>query len=236
MLPVPRDYPEYLKHTDDDTPVPTWRQLTRRTEAPNHEVIAEVARIIADTDDEQTACAVWETWPGNYRRSVALILDKIRHEGWLDAIGAIEGWPWDGGFYCWPRTTERGTFAEVMSHLSGRGGTFIEARIGNGLFAYLNAFQHRAWRRGWMETDTATAALHVGLMGDGRVEIHLDLFNPLFINGAPAKDLLRVPSLGVFNRRQYALHRRWEQSRFAAQVRTSANLYHLMRESVPLSF
>jgi hypothetical protein len=120
--------------------------------------------------------------------------------------------------------------------MSGRGGTFIEARMGNGLFAYLNAFQHKAWRRGWMETDVATAALHVGLMMDGRAEIHLDVFNALFINGAPAKDLLRIPRLGVFNRRQYALHRRWEQSPFAAQVRTSANLYHLMRDRVPLSF
>ena len=30
--------------------------------------------------------------------------------------------------------------------------------------------------------------------------------------------------------------RRWEQSPYASQVRTSANLYHLMRDSVPLSF
>jgi len=233
---VPRDYPDYLKHTDDDTPVPTWAQVTRSLETPNRQVIAEVARIVADTDDERAARDVWETWPGNYRRSTALILDKIRHEGWLDAIGPIDGWPWDGGFYCRPRATDRGTFVEVMSRMSGRGGTFIEACIGNGLFAYLNAFQHKAWRRAWMETDVATAALHVGLMADGRVEIHLDVFNPLFINGAPLKDLLRLPLLGVFNRRQYALHRRWEQSRFAYQVRTSANLYHLMRESVPLSF
>ncbi|MFL6212819.1 MAG: hypothetical protein ACJ74J_02895 [Blastocatellia bacterium] len=233
---MPRQYPDYLKHSNDDTPVPTWAQVTRSREAPNHKVIAEIARILADTDDEQTARDVWETWPDNYRRSVALILDKIRHQGWLDAIGSIEGWPWDGGFYCWPRPTDRGTFAEVMSGMSGRGGPFIEARIGNGLFAYLNAFQHKAWRRGWMETDVATAALHVGLLADGRAEIHLDVFNALFIHGAPAEDLLRIPRLGVFNRRQYALHRCWEQSRFASHVRTSANLYHLMRDNVPLSF
>ena len=73
-------------------------------------------------------------------------------------------------------------------------------------------------------------------MADGRAEIHLDVFNPLFIKGAPPADLVRLPRLGVFNRRQYALHRRWEQSKFASLVRTSANLYYLMRESVPLSF
>lgn len=236
MFRVPPDYPDYLKHTDEDTPVPTWAQVTRSVNAPDRAVIAEVSRVVADTEDEQAAREVWQAWPGNYRRSVALIIDKIRHEGWLDAIGHIDGWPWDGGFYCWPRATERGTFGDVMNGMSGRGGTFIEARIGNGLFAYLNALQHKAWRQGWMETDAATAALHVGLMADGRVEIHLDVFNALFVKGAPAGDLLRIPRLGVFNRRQYALHRRWEQSRFASLVRTSANLYHLMRESVPLSF
>lgn len=233
---MPRDYPDYLKHTDDDTPVPTWAQVTRSVDSPDESTITEVARIVAGAADEQAARDVWETWPASYRRSTALVLDKVRHQGWLDAVGPIDGWPWDGGFYFWPRATERGTFVEVMSHMSGRGGSFIEARMANGLFAYLNAFQHRAWRRGWMETDVATAALHVGLMGDGRVEIHLDVFNPLFIHGAPAKDLLRIPRLGVFNRRLYALHRRWEQPRFASRVRTSANLYHLMRESVPLSF
>ncbi|MEN3332056.1 MAG: hypothetical protein V7641_1421 [Blastocatellia bacterium] len=236
MLAVPRDYPDYLKHSDHDTPVPTWAQVTRSVAAPNRERIAQVARIVADTDDERAAREVWQSWPGHYQRSTALVIDKLDDEGWLDSIGHLDGWPWDGGFYCWPRATLRGTFAEVLNSLSGANGTFIESRIGNGLFAYLNGYRHKAWQQGWMETDTATAALHVGLMADGRIEIHLDVFNPLFIKGAPAKDLMRIPRLGVFNRRQFFLHRRWEQSRFAALTRTSANLYHLMRASVPLCF
>jgi hypothetical protein len=236
MFSEPRGYPDYLKHSDDDTPVPTWAQVTRRAAAPNREMTARVARIIAGTDDEATAREVWDTWPGQYQRSTALIIDKVYDEGWLDSIGQIDGWPWDGGFFCWPRATERGTFSDVLKSMSGAGGRFIEGRIGNGLFAYLNAYHHKAWKQGWMETDTATAALHVGLMADGRVEIHLDVFNPLFIKGAPAGDLIRIPYVGVFNRRQFCLHRRWEQSKFATLARTSANLYHLMRASVPLSF
>ena len=236
MLAVPRDYPDYLRHSDDDTPVPAWAQVTRGVAAANPDRIARVARVVAGTDDERAARAVWEAWPGNYQRSTALLIDKVDDEGWLDSIGQIDGWPWDGGFFCWPRETARGTFSEVLDSMSGAGGTMIASRIGNGLFAYLNAYPHKAWEQGWMETDTATAALHVGLMADGRVEIHLDVFNPLFINGAPARDLVRIPRLGVFNRKQYWLHRRWEQSRYASLTRTSANLYHLMRASVPLSF
>lgn len=236
MLAVPRNYPDYLKHSDHDTPVPTWAQVTRRAAAPNRKMIAQVARIVAGTDDERAAREVWQSWPGNYQRSTALIIDKINHEGWLDSLGHIDGWPWDGGFFCWPRTTRRGTFAEVLNSMSGADGTFIESRIGNGLFAYLNGYPHKGWQQGWMETDAATAALHVGLMADGRVEIHLDVFNAMFIKGAPAADLIRIPRVGVFNRKQYLLHRRWEQSRFAVLSRTSANLYHLMRDRVPLCF
>jgi hypothetical protein len=236
MLAVPRDYPDYLRHSDHDTPVPTWAQVTRSVAAANPDMIARVARIIAGTDDERAAREVWAAWPGNYQRSMALLMDKLDDEGWLDSIGQIDGWPWDGGFFCWPRTTARGTFSDVLNSMSGAGGTMIANHIGNGLFAYLNAYHHKAWKQGWMETDTATAALHVGLMADGRVEIHLDVFNPLFINGAPARDLVRIPRLGVFNRKQFMLHRRWEQSRFAALARTSANFYHLMRASLPLSF
>lgn len=236
MFAVPRDYPDYLKHSDQDTPVPTWTQVTRSVAAPNREMIAQIARIVANTDDESAAREVWQSWPGHYQRSTALIIDKVYDEGWLDSIGHIDDWPWDGGFFCWPRTTGRGTFADMLNSMSGADGTFIESRIGNGLFAYLNGYRHKAWQQGWMEIDTATAALHVGLMADGRVEIHLDVFNSLFIKGAPAKDLVRIPRVGVFNRKQFLLHRRWEQSRFAGRSRTSANFYHLMRASVPLCF
>ena len=82
----------------------------------------------------------------------------------------------------------------------------------------------------------ATVALHVGLMKDGRAELHMDVFNPLFIKGAPKGDVIRIPLVGAFNHKQFLLHRRWEQSEFAGQSRTSANFYHLMRQSMPLSF
>src|ERR1051326_7947867 len=134
VLSLPRDYPDSLKHNDEDTPVPTWAQVTRSVAAPNREMIAEVARIVANTADEQTAREVWESWPGNYQRSVALIIDKVCHQGWLDAIDYLDGWPWDGGFFCWPRTSERGTFAEVLKAMSGREGAFIECSIRHGLF------------------------------------------------------------------------------------------------------
>jgi hypothetical protein len=233
---LPDDFPNALRHSDADTPVPTWAQVTRSISAVNQPMIAQVARLVADTDDEPTAHAVWESWPGNYRRSTALIIDKVYAQGWLDALGAIDGWPWDGGFYCRPAETARGAFADVLDSLSGGDRPFIACTLRNGLLAYLNAYSHKAWRRGWMETDTATAALHVGLMKDGRAEIHFDVFNPLFISGAPRGDLIRIPLVGSFNRRQFMLHRRWEQSEFAPHSRTSANLYHLMHRSVPLSF
>src|ERR1044071_2868384 len=100
MPAVPRDYPDYLRHTDHDTPVPTWAQVTRSAASANLDMIARVARIVAGTDDEQAAREVWAAWPGNYQRSVALLIDKIDDEGWLDSIGQIDGWPWDGGFFC----------------------------------------------------------------------------------------------------------------------------------------
>lgn len=233
---LPADFPDELRHTDADTPVPTWAQVTRSVSDKNQQVVAQVARLVADTEDELTAREVWESWPGSYRRSVALVIDKVYGQGWLDALGAIDGWPWDGGFYCRPAETARGMFADVLDSLCGSEGPFIACTLRNGLFASLNAYPHKAWRRGWMETVTATAALHVGLMKDGRAEIHFDVFNSLFINGAPRGDVVRIPLLGAFNRKQFLLHRRWEQSAFAPLSRTSANLYHLLRGSVPLSF
>ena len=236
LLGMPDDYPDYLKHSDEDTPVPSWQQVTRQSFAPDAQMIAHVSRIIANTEDEQAAQDVWDSWPGNYQRSVALLVDKICNEGWLDSLGHIEGWPWDGGFFFWPRETERGTLTDVLNSKSGKRGAYTRCTIGNGLFAYLNAWNHKAWQQGWMETDSATAALHVGLFEDGRAEVHFDLFNPLFITGAPRKEVIKLPFFGAYNHTQFLLHRRWEQSEFAALTRTSANFYHLMRESVPLSF
>src|SRR4051794_15119230 len=115
MFAVRREYPDYLKHSDHDTPVPTWAQVTRSMTAPNRGRIAQVARLVADTADECAARAVWQSWPGNYQRSTALVIDKLDDEGWLDSIDHLDGWPWDGGFYCWPRATVRGQFTEVLN-------------------------------------------------------------------------------------------------------------------------
>jgi hypothetical protein len=80
------------------------------------------------------------------------------------------------------------------------------------------------------------AALHVGILKDGSAEVHLDAFNPLYINGAPRGDIVRIPIVGSFNRRLFRLHRRWEHKRYGSLTRTSANFYHLMRGRVQLSF
>lgn len=228
--------PDLLKHSDKDTPVPTWEQVTRKRLSRLAEREAHVFRVIAGTDDEQTARAVWESWPATSRRSVALLVDKIAHEGWIDAVGPIKWSPWDGGFRFHPRLTERGTLADILDAKSGRAGEYTRCRLRTGLFAYLAAWNHRDWQRSWMETDEEMAALHVGLFKDGSAEVHLDAFNPLYINGAPRSDLVRIPFAGTFNRKLYLLHRRWEQSRHASIIRTSANFYHLMRGRVPLSF
>lgn len=236
LFGLPEDYPEYLKYSDEDAPVPRWEQVTRCWDGPDPSMIAHVSRIVANTEDEQTARDVWDSWPSNYQRSVALLIDKICNEGWLDSVGPIDGWPWDGGFFFWPRETEAGTLAEVLNSKSGKHGDYTQCTLSNGLFAYLNAWNHKAWEQGWMETDAATAALHIGMFKDGRVEIHMEVFNPLFIKDAPPEDVVRIPLVGAYNHRQFLLHRRWEQSEFAGLTRASANFYHLMRGNVPLSF
>ena len=199
-------------------------------------MIAHVSRIISGNDDEQAAREVWDTWPGNYRRSVALLVDKIYNEGWLDRVGQIEGWPWDGGFFFQPRANEGFTFADVMSAKSGKGGVYTELSLRNGLFAYLNRRAHKGWLRGWMENDEAMAALHVGIFESGTAEVHFDVFNSLYTNRAARTGVVRIPVLGSYNHTLFMMHRRWEQSPYAPLVRTSANLYHAMQGRVPLSF
>ena len=230
------DFPDILQHSEEDAPVPTWLQITRSTDETNTEMISHVSRIVAGTDDEEAARSVWASWPGNYRRSVGLLVDKIYHEGWLDSVGRIEGWPWDGGFFFLPRVSERGAFVEVMESKSGRGGAYTECSLRGGLFAFLNKWSHRGWRRGWMENDAALAALHIGIFKSGAAEAHLDVFNSLYTNGAPRADLVKIPLLGSYNHRLFLLHRRWEMSGYAGVARTSANFYHMMRGIVPLSF
>lgn len=224
---LPDDFPDYLRHADEDAPVPLWEQVTRSVESTNTEMINGVSRIIADTDDEPSAREVWQGWPAGYRRSTALLIDKIFHEGWLDSVGPVIN-VWDGGMVF--RSIE--TLASVLDSKS----SYTRSYLGNGLFAYLNSRNHKAWTRSWMENDSAMAALHVGIFKDGSAEVHFDLFNALYTNGAPQKDVFSLPLIGSFNHRLFRLHRRWEQSRYAALTRRSAVFYHLMRDEVPLSF
>jgi hypothetical protein len=233
---LPPDFPDYLRHSDDDTPVPTWAQVTRSAESDNPEMTLHVSRIVADTADAGAAREVWEAWPGNYRRSVALLVDKIYNEGWLDAVGPISEWPWEGGFFFRPVPTALGGIVEVLDSKSGRGGTYTEGGLRGGFFAHLSTLRHAGWERSWMENDTGTAALHVGVFRNGTAEVHFDMFNSLYTNGAPRSDVINFPLLGRYNKAMFRLHRRWERAPYADVVRTSANYYHMMRGSVPLCF
>jgi hypothetical protein len=216
--------------------VPAWEQVTRRIDGFNAEMTQHVSRIVAGTTSAEAAMEVWESWPGNYRRSVALLVDKIYSEGWLDWVGPIKEWPWDGGFFFRPVTTGRGAIAEMLRSKSGERGSYTECSLRRGLFAHLSTTSHGAWEQSWMENDTASASLHVGIFRDGTVEAHLETFNPLYTNGAPRSDVVSVPLLGRYNKKMFRLHMRWERSEYAAIVRTSANFYHIMRGSVPLCF
>jgi hypothetical protein len=231
----PADFPECLMHADTDTPVPEWEQITRSVEARNPYMIEQVSRIIAGTEDEEAARESWDLYPPCTKRSIALLVDKIYDEAWLDAVGQIKG-AWDGGFFFWPCETARGTLGDVLDSKSETDGTYIECCFRNGLFAYLSGWNHSAWRRAWMETDAESAALHIGIFEDGSAEVHMEAFNPLFIKGAPAEDLVKIPLAGSYNHRQFLLHRQWEQAGYAAIARTSANFYHFMRGNVPLCF
>ncbi len=235
-LALPEEFPDYLKYSDEIAPVPSWEQVTRSVETISHEMREHLSRIITGSTDEAQAQAVWEAWPGNYRRSVGLLADKIYNEGWLDLVGQIEGYPWDGGFFFHPRASERGTFSEVMESKSGKDGAYTECTLRNGLFAYLNKSAHKGWQRGWMENNAPLAALHVGIFANGTAEVHFDAFNSLYTNGAPRREVIRIPLLGSFNHVMFRLHKRWEMSPYGAVARTSANFYYMLRDKIPLSF
>lgn len=232
---LPDEYPDYLRHKDDDAPVPTWEQITRSTESFNSEMTESVTRIIAGTEGTEEAQAAWNQWPANYQRSVALLIDKIYNEGWLDSVGKIIS-PWDGGWYFYPRETERGSLAEILDSKAGADGTYTRSSLKEGLFAFLNSWNHKSWRESWMENDAGYAAIHVGIFENGTVEVHFEAFNPLFTKGAAYSDVVDIPLLGAFNYKFFQLHRRWEQSEFATHARRSANFYYMMREEVPLCF
>jgi len=209
--------------------------VTRSTESVDADFVAHLSLIVSGADDERAAAETWNSWPGAYRRSTALLVDKIHDEGWLDSVGPIKGAPWDGGFFFWPRKGFR-ELAGALNAKSGRAGGYTRCSFLAGLPAWLARRNHKGWKWGWVENDTPLAALHVGVFKDGSAEAHLDVFNPLWVNGAVRSDITRLPLLGSFNRKLFRLHRRWEESQYGSIVRTSANFYHLMRGRVPLSF
>jgi hypothetical protein len=228
---LPDDFPHFLRRAEEDAPVPTWDQITRSLDGPNPDMIARVSNIVADTADEIQARGVWERWPPEYRRSMGLLIDKICHEGWLDCVGAATG-VWDGGMFFRPLVSEGRTLAEILNSKP----EYTRSSLRNGLAAWINSWNHRAWTKSWMENDSATVALHVGAFADGTMEAHFDLFNPLFTRGALVADVFSLPFIGSFNRQLFRLHNRWERSRYASVARRSANFYHLLADQVPLSF
>lgn len=222
-------------HSDVDTPVPTWLQVTRSENSDNVEMIAAVCRIISGAEDPVEAVSRWDSWSPGVRRSVALLIDKIYHEGWLDCVGPIIDLPWDGGFFFAPRGAGQTSLIRMLESKSGHGG-YTRCSFRSGLAAYLSRRNHPGWRIGWMENDTPVASLHVGIFENGSAEAHLDFFNPLHTYGAPRREIVSLPGVGSFNYRLFKLHRRWEGTSQGIVTRTSANFYHLMRERVPLSF
>jgi hypothetical protein len=232
---LPDHFPASLRHSDEDTPTPTWKQITRSGEAVDPEFVAYISRIVSGTEDEQVAMEIWDTWPGNYQRSIALLVDKIYYEGWLHCVGPIKGWPWDGGFFFWPRCGED-ELAEVLNSKSGGSGGYTKCSYHSGLSARLARWGHKAWKWSWIENDSPVASLHIGVFKDGSAEVHLDVFNPLYVNRAPRSEITRLPLIGAYNYKLFRLHRRWEQSQYASIARSSANFYHLMRGTVPLCF
>jgi len=230
------DLPSILAHSDDDTPVPTWKQVTRSVDSTNSKMIAHVSRILGTANDESKALELWDSWPGNLKRSVALLIDKIYHEGWLDSVGPLVSGPWDGGFFFWPEVEGGRGLESVLETKSSENGGYTRCNLGNGFAAFLSAWNHPAWKSGWSENDTPNASLHVGVFENGSAEVHLDLFNPLHTNGESGSGVIRFPGFGSYNHRLFRLHRKWEGRRYGAITRSSANFYHMMRGCVPLCF
>lgn len=235
-IELPAGFPAFLRQSDNNTPVPTWKQLTRSLDAINTAMIGHVARIIAGVEDEHAALEVWDAWSGSCRRSVALIIDKICHEGWLESVGPIAGWPWDGGFFFRPRAGDQKAIEDVLDAKTNRDGVYTRCGFRGGLAAYLSRWNHKGWKRSWIENDSPVASLHVGVFENGSAEVHLDLFNPAYTNGAPRSEITMLPAIGAYNHKLFRLHRKWEGANHATLTRTSANFYHLMRGRVPLCF
>jgi hypothetical protein len=224
--------PSELQHSDDDTPTPSFESLVgAHTE---NDISEHVARILGGGKG-QDARSVFEGWSPSFRRGFALLVQKIYNAGWLDGVGPLVD-VWDTAMRFVPERTERGTLEEVLVAKARADGTYIENTLHNGAFAFLAKAHHQDWLRAWMETDVPHANLHVGFLADGNADVHMELYNPLFIKGAPLLDLIFVPGAGFANAPLALKHQRLEAGA-AGSNRTSANYYHFMRdEGVPLFF
>jgi hypothetical protein len=192
---------------------------------------------ILGAGDAAAARAKFEAWEPTMRRGFVLLLDKLINEGWASSIDRIDfkGGVWDSAFHFWPRTTAAGTLDDILEAKEAAG-HYVENSLENGLVAYFNKYNHREWVRAWAETDARNASLHIGRFADGHFEVHLELYNPVFVNGAPRFEVVAAPILGAFNWRTLAQHQKWENGPEAAN-RRSANYYHFMKNGgVPLSF
>jgi hypothetical protein len=224
--------PAELRHSDKDTPTPTFEALVgAKTE---NDISAHVARILGGGKVED-ARTVFEGWSPSFRRGFALLIQKIFSAGWLDGVGPLVD-VWDTAMRFVPQTTDRGSLKDVLAAKAAADGTYVENTVRSGAFAFLAKAHHQDWKRAWMETDVPHANLHVGFLADGNADVHMELYNPLFIKGAPFGDIIFVPGAGSANAPLALKHQHLEAGA-AGSSRTSANYYHFMRgEGVPLFF
>jgi hypothetical protein len=64
----------------------------------------------------------------------------------------------------------------------------------------------------------------------------MELYNPMFIEGAPFGEVVGVPVIGYLNAPMFYMHQRWEAGA-ESKNRTSANYWHFLYDAgFPLSF
>ena len=227
--------PAEIDHSDADTPLPSWSQLVREGASPYAPSAMQehVVRILAP-GAPRDARARFESWPPTVRRGFAILMDKLYNEGWLDEVDRMENDPWDTAFHFRPRDLDR--FEKTMHVKADHDGVYTENSWWNGAAAYLTrAWNHSAWRVGWMENDVSNAALHVGIFDNGVVEVHMELYNPLYTNGAPFYELVGAPGVGWMHGRMTYMHKTWEAGA-EGKNRTSANYYHFVKGAGWLGF
>jgi hypothetical protein len=231
---LPADFPAELRGSETDAPVPSWEQVRDGGSGR----LPQLLRLLGG--DEAAARARFDGWNGAQKRTFGLYIDKGMAKGWLDALGPLLGEPGDG----WMLFHRDGAPQDPASwfHARSRGwsATFTENGLwGGGVAGAVTAWNHKDWTLAWMENDVPHGALHVGLLPGGAVETHLEVYNPLFTNGAPLLEVSHAPwPIGSFNARLTVLHKRWEDLSCGAYSRRSYNHYRLIRAShrSPLTF